>query len=261
MALVEKRRLVSELSGELDHFLATQLIDEFISMERRFIQRDWEPAELDGGQFCEILARVFYHKDSANLNHSKSFEDCVRYIENDQTTHLIQPRHLALHTIRVLKTVYKFRSQRGAVHISPTYTPNHMDSKFIVESLRWAMNETLRIFWAGDRESVARAIRELLQFDVPCVGSFEDILLVQRTDLAADEELLVLLHYAGEKGFTRGELGRHAGCSPPSVTRAIQKLQAPDSRQIVLLPSGHFRLTDLGSKRIREQLASKLLLQ
>jgi hypothetical protein len=32
------------------------------------------------------------------------------------------------------------------------------------------MNETLRIFWNGDRELVAKAIRELLQFDVPCIG-------------------------------------------------------------------------------------------
>jgi hypothetical protein len=47
--------------------------DEFISAERRFIQRDWGPAELDGGQFCEILARTLYHQDSGNLNHTKNF--------------------------------------------------------------------------------------------------------------------------------------------------------------------------------------------
>jgi hypothetical protein len=261
MGLVERTALVGQISPPLDHFLATQLIDEFVSMERRFIQRDWEPAELDGGQYSEVLARILYHMDSGNLNRTKDFSDCLSYIENDTNPHAVLPRHDALHVGRLLRTVYKFRSQRGAVHISPTYTPNHMDSKLLIESVRWSMNETLRIFWQGDREAVAKAIRELLQFDVPCIGKFEDVLLVQRTDLTAEEEILVLLHYAGEKGFSRAELGRHCKAAPSTVTRVIQKLESPDYRQIVLLPGGAYRLTDLGSKRIREELADKLLLQ
>ena len=40
-----------------------------------------------------------------------------------------------------------------------------------------------------------------------------------------------------------------------------KRLEAPDSRQIVLLGSHRYRLTGLGSRRIREQLADKLLLQ
>lgn len=179
-------------------------------------------------------------------------------IENEQVTHAIQPRHESLHLTRVLRTVYKFRSQRGAVHISPHYTPNHMDSKFVIESIRWCINEVLRIFWQGDREKVAKTIRELLQFEVPCIGRFEEVLLVQRTDLTAEEEVLVLLHYAGEVGFSRYELGSYAQYSASSVTKALQKLASPQFRQIILLSNDQYRLTDLGSKRLREELADKL---
>lgn len=230
-------------------------------MEQRYIQQDWEPAELDGGQFCEILARILYHADSGNLNLSKSLDDCLKYVDNDAVAHAITPRHTALHLARVMRTIYKFRSQRGAVHISPVYTPNHMDSKLVIECARWCMNETLRIFWRGGRDEVAKAIRELLQFDVPCIGRFEEVLLVQRTDLTAEEELLVLLHYAGESGFSRTELGRAAQFSATSVTRSLQKLTSPQIRQVVALPSGRYRLTDLGCKRVREELSEKLLLQ
>jgi hypothetical protein len=262
MALIEKSKLLAQLSPPLDHLLTSQLLDEFISAERRFIQRDWEPAELDGGQFCEVLARILYHQDSGNLNQSKSFEDCCGYIENDQVMHAIVPRHTAIHVVRVLKTIYKFRSQRGAVHISPTYQPNHMDAKLVIENVRWAMNETLRIFWSGsDREAVAKAIRELLQFDVPCIGTFENVVMVQRTDLTAEEEVLLLLHYGGEHGLTRAEVGQYAQLQPPAVTRALQKLCAPDCRQAVLVANKRYRLSDLGSRRIREHLAHKLLLQ
>src|SRR5438132_5935199 len=107
MGLIETKSVIGQLSPPLDHFLVTQLLDEFISLERRFVLRDWEPAELDGGQFCEVLARVYYHLDSANLNPIKSFDDCLKYLENDALSHAVQPRHNVLHPARVLRTTYK----------------------------------------------------------------------------------------------------------------------------------------------------------
>jgi hypothetical protein len=263
MALVDKATLIKELSPPLDKALTESLVDEFVSLERRYIQRDWEPAQLDGGQFCEVLARIIYHQDSGNLSPAKEFDACALYIEEEkgQNKHLMQPRRDALHIIKVLRTAYKFRSQRGGVHISPTYKPNHMDSRAIMENVRWAFAETLRLFWKGsDREQVAKAIRELLQFDVPCIGKFEDVIMVQRTDLSAEEEVLVLLHYAGEQGFSRTELGKYAMVSESSVTNSLRKLIDPEHRQITLLPNKKYRLTDLGSKRIREEMPDKLLL-
>lgn len=261
MGLVEKSQLIASLAPPLDAFLATQLVDEFISMERRFIQRDWEPAELDGGQFSEILARIIYHQDSGTLNLRKEFSDCLGYVENESNSHAIIPRHDAIHLVHVLRVVYKFRSQRGAVHISPTYKPNQMDSKFLIEAVRWCMNETLRIFWNNDREQAAKAIREILQFDVPSIGVFDNILLVQRTDLSPDQEILILLHFGGEVGFTQLELKRHAQCSDYLVKKSLERLSSPGFRQIIMLNSSHYRLTDLGAKRVREELSDKLLVQ
>ena len=122
------------------------------------------------------------------------------------------------------------------------------------------MNETLRLFWKGNREVVAKAIRELLQFDVPCIGVFQEVILVQRTDLKPEEEILILLHFSGEDGFSRRDIGRVAQISSASVTRSLQKLISPRFRQIVLIAGEKYRLTDLGSKRVRDELADKLTL-
>ena len=261
LGLVERRLLIARLVPPLDLMLAEQLVDEFVSMEHRYIQRDWAPTVLDGAHFSEVLARVLYQQDSGTLNPGKEFSACLDYIEHEPNAHRILPRHDALHLAKVLRTIYKLRNQRGAVHISPTYTPNHMDSKLLVECVRWCMNETLRIFWNADREQVAKAIRELLQFDVPCIGVFEDVILVQRTDLDAEQEILVLLHFAGEAGFTRKSLGKYCRFPAPRVTEALQRLVSLQRREVVVLGNGAYRLTDLGSKRIRDQLADKLLLQ
>ena len=257
--LVNRNSLLSQLAPPLDSQLAQQLIDEFVSQERRFIQRDWEPSTLDGGQFCEVMSRILYHMDSGNLNLNKDVDKCLEYAESDQNKHTLH-RQTALHMAKVARTVYKFRSARGAVHISPTYKANHMDSKLVLEGVRWLFSETLRIWWKDDREQVAAAIRELLQFDVPAVGKFEDVLMVQRTDLSASDEILVMLHYAGETGFSRKEVGRYVLHSAPRITEALQHLTGPKSRHIVNLPNGNYRLTDLGSKYVRESLTDKLFI-
>jgi hypothetical protein len=260
MALIDKATLIAQIAPPFDTFLATQLMDEFVSLERRYILRDWEPAQLDGGHFCEVLARVLYHQDSGNLNLSRDFEACSSYIYNDNVPHAIN-RADAKMLFMALTVVHKFRSKRGIAHVSPTYSANHMDARYMMEAVRWAMVEALRIFWTGDRDAAAKAIQELLRFDVPCVGKFEDVLLVQRTDLRPEEEILVLLHYAGARGFTRRELGNHAKCSAVAVTRAINALLSPQRREIVQVADGRFILTDLGQKDLRENHAAKLLLE
>src|SRR5436309_3372949 len=144
--LVNRNSLLSQLAPPLDSQLAQQLIDELVSQERRFIQRDWEPSTLDGGQLCEVMSRILYHMDSGNLNLNKDVDKCLEYAESDQNKHTLH-RQTALHMAKVARTVYKFRSARGAVHISPTYKANHMDSKLVLEGVRWLFSETLRIWW------------------------------------------------------------------------------------------------------------------
>jgi hypothetical protein len=258
MALIRKDELIWQLSPPLDSELIGRLIDEFISTEKRFVLRDWEPTQLDGGQFCELLSQIIYHQDSGNLNKSKDLDDCLKYIDNEQVPHALA-RQDAKYLSRVLRVVYKFRSNRGAVHISATYKPSHMDSKLVVENVRWLFAETLRLFWNSDREKVAKAVREILQFDIPAIGKFDDELLVQRVDLDAEQEILLLLHYAGEEGFTRTQIGRFARRTPPTITRALQSLIHSNSRQVILLGNPpRYRLTDLGTQRVNTQLATKL---
>src|SRR5947199_8957837 len=111
MALIDKDTLHRQLVPPLDGPLANQLLAEYISQEKRFVLRDWEPSTLDGGQFAEAAARVIYHIDSGNLNRRKSVDDCLSYIEDrkQNNRHLFPERKAAIHLTRDLRTVYKFR--------------------------------------------------------------------------------------------------------------------------------------------------------
>lgn len=260
MALVDKQQLLEELVPPLDLRLTDQLLSEYVSQEKRYILGDWEPATLDGGQFVEAAARILYHKDSGKLDRRRKVKDCLEYVEDlrQLNKHCMPDRKAALHLCKVLRTIYKFRSDRGAVHIDPVYTANQLDSRLLIESSRWVLSELLRVFWSGDRQEVTKAIREILHFEIPAVGRFEDQLLVQRTDCTAEEEILLLLHSSGENGLTRKELGRFVRKAASSVTEAMQSLH--DKREIIDLRTGCYRLTERGVRRVIEDLVSKMQL-
>jgi len=260
MTSISKATLLLAIAPPLDSILAEQLLDEFISLEKRFVLRDWEPAILDGGQFVEAAARIIYHQDSGNLNRGRTVNNCLKYIEDptNNNSHLFSNRKALLHICRVLRTIYKFRSDRGAVHIDPDYSANHIDSKLVVENSRWALSEILRLFWTGDRSQVAKAIKQIVQFDIPVIGEYGGRLLVQRTDCSAEEEILILLHHAGVDGLSRRDIGNFAQKASSTITRALQKLCSRDKLEVIQLTNGNYRLTDPGSIRVLSSIAEKL---
>ncbi len=260
MPLTSKASLLDGVAPPLDRKLVEQLLSEYISQEKRYILGEWEPATLDGGQFVEAAARLLYHRDSGKLDRRKKVDDCLKYVEDlkNQNPHHFPERKAALHIARVLRTIYKFRSDRGAIHIDPEYTANQLDSRLVIDNSRWTLSEVLRLFWSGNQQQVAKAIREILQYEIPAVGKYEDQLIVERKDCTAEEETLLLLHYAGEAGLLRKDLGRFVRKAASKVTEAIQALQ--EKREVIALKGSRYRLTNLGARRVMKDLATKLKL-
>jgi hypothetical protein len=262
MPRIDKQTLIASICPPLDPQLTNQLLDEFVSQERRYVLRDWEPATLDGGQFAEAAARILYHQDSTNLNRTRSVDQCLTYVEDptNNNTHHYPNRKSALHTARVIRTIYKFRSDRGAVHIDPNYTANHLDSKLVIENSQWVLSEILRVFWTGGPSDVAAAVRAIIEYDVPVIGNYEGRLLVERVDCTVEEEILILLHHAGENGLSRAQLGQYVQKPSPRISESLTRLSSPQMRQILKLQNGNYRLTNLGIQRVLQDLATKLLI-
>lgn len=257
---MEAPALIAALSPPLDNVLIEQLVSEFLAAERRYVLRDWEPSTLDGGQFAEVAARIVYHLDSGNLNRRKSVDDCLKYVEDpsNRNPHSFPQRRAALHLCKVLRTVYKFRSQRGAVHIDPDYTANELDSMLVMALVRWTMSEMLRLFWSADRADVVRAIKEIVRYEVPAILSIDDRHLVLRTDCTVEEEVLLLLHNVGEAGLSTSEIAASTPRANSSVRRAISDLASAKTREIVRRVDGRYTLTPNGSRRVSQELGERL---
>lgn len=207
---------------------------------------DWEPATLDGGQFCEISARCIYQIDSKNPSLTKSVDGCLQYVEDQKNKngHFFPSRKDALNLCKAIRLAYKFRSSRGAVHIDPQYSANEMDSKLIMETVRWILCEIVRIFWTGNVELAARVVREIVTYRVPVVFREGCIPLVQNPSLSANEEILLLLLDSGGEGMTLLQLKASIPMHPSTVEKAAGRLRT--DRFIVNDYKGHIILTDLG---------------
>jgi len=246
--------LVAELAKSVDPVLAQQLIDEAIGVEEAFRLRRWKNTELDGGRFAEVASRIIYSIDAANVNLTKSVDDGLKYVDNDQVPHHFPERHAAIHLTKVLRSIYKLRSQRGAVHVSPTYTANEIDSRLVIESVRWILAEILRIFVTSDRDRLAETIRSLARFPQPLIRIYGEKALLQSTSFTAEEEVLAHLMFADD-GLTQPALVSLIPKDAAGVRRAIAKLTSSGFRQVVLR-SGRLLITDLGIARIESKVSS-----
>ena len=243
------------LQANVDSRLATQLIDESVALEENFLLKRWKYTELDGGRFAEVAARITYSIDSQNVSVTKSVDDCLKYIDNQQVPHHFPEPQSAIHLAKVIRAIYKLRSQRGAVHVSPTYTANEIDSRFILEASRWVLAELLRLFVTGDREEVAEIVRELARFPQPLIRTYQDVPLLQSVRFTTQEEVLVHLFHAPD-GRSLADLIAAIPKAPSGVRQAVKDLQGPKVRQVVVR-SGRVLITDLGIRRIEERLASE----
>jgi hypothetical protein len=253
---VTPAQLTAALAASIDSQLAAQLVEESTSLEEAFILRKWKYSELDGGRFAEVAARIVYSVDSGNLSLTRSVDDCLKYIDNQQVVHHFPEKYAAIHLAKVIRAVYKLRSQRGAVHVSATYTANEIDSRLIVEAARWILADLLRIFVTKDRNEIATVIRGLARFPQPLIRTYEDLPLLQAVSFTTEEEVLAHLLNAVD-GLNIGDLISLIPKDQSGVRRAVRKLASPQVRQTVER-SGRWIITDLGIKRIEQRISREL---
>jgi hypothetical protein len=161
---ISTTQLITELSTAVDATFAQAIVESYVEMQQRFLAGDWKPAELDGGRLCEAVSRALYQLDSGVVTHSELPGTLCDWLEdfNKKRSHNLAEgdrRHLC----KAIRLVYKFRSDRGPVHISPIYTANYMDSMLILHVGKWMFAEFLRLAWTADKQVIAETIAQIVQ--------------------------------------------------------------------------------------------------
>ncbi len=251
-------KLISDLSAVIDPALAKQVVESYVEMEQRFVAGDWQPAELDAGRLCEAVSRALLQLDSGRVNHAllpgKIRE---RLIDEEQKfSHNLssKDRH---HLAKVIDMVYKFRSDRGAVHISKDYSANQMDSVLVLHAGKWIFADLLRLTLKKDEKALAELIAQLVQLEHSIIHVLDGKPMVLIREISAPEEVLVHLSNADGKRLNRAKLREFCTHQKPdTVNAAIKRLIA--TKDVRVADDGDIALTPNGEKKLIETIMPKL---
>lgn len=252
---ITPEQLKRDIAVIVDPALAQQLVDSYTKMQKRYYVGDWKPAELDGGQFCEAVARAIYQVDMGFITHEFLPGDIASQLKSKSAPHTLDAKDRD-HFCRVLQTTYKFRNDRGVAHISPVHTANHLDATLIIATVKWLFAEFLRLAWKKERNEVVAIIEAIVQLEHPLIHELDGKPLVLSSVLSASEELLMLLQHSSGGRYTRDELKQYTYASPAAVTTALSRLS--DNKQVRISDKGQVVITPLGEERVREEILPKL---
>jgi hypothetical protein len=255
------KQLTDELAKVVDPALAEAAVSSYVEMQQRFLAGDWQPTELDGGRLCEAIARACYQLDSGIITHSQLPKEICGKIEDEPNAH---PHNLDMkdrrHITRAIGLVYKFRSDRGSVHISPDYSADFMDSMLMVHAAKWILAEFLRIVWTKDKAVIAETIAQIVQLEYSLIHVLEGIPLVLDEKVSAPEELLLLLNNAEGHKLPRSKLMELAkNNTEVSLNVAFSRLSKTNEIRATST-AGELALTPKGQKRVIEKIIPKLKL-
>ena len=119
--------------------LRTPLIDCYNSIVSNYMEHKWEPSELNGGKFCEIVYSIIsgYVAGSFPANPSKppNIVDACQALGKIPPNHgLIGDRSVRILIPRVIPFLYEIRNNRGVGHVGGDVDPNFMDATAVVNT-------------------------------------------------------------------------------------------------------------------------------
>ena len=256
------KQLISELVTVLDPANATSVVESYVEMQQRFLAGDWQPSELDGGRLCEAVARCCYQLDSGIVTHSQLPNELCTKIEDEKNQHQhILGLHERTHICKAIGLVYKFRSARGSVHISPIYKADYMDSMLMVHAGKWIFAEFLRLAWKKDKAVIAEMIAQVVQLEYSLIHELDGIPLVLQSNISAPNELLLLLNHAEGHKLAKDELIKQAkNSTPKSLSVALSRLLKENEIRNTTT-AGEVALTPKGQKRVIEKIIPSIKVQ
>lgn len=184
--------------------LVDALQNEFQKIHQQFFLGRWEPSQLDGGRFAEIILRIIEYKNGGSFT-SIGRRINRKVIVNSARGNGAIPESLRLQIMTIAGLILDFRNDRDVAHVG-TIKVNGMDSSFVIHASNWVMAELVRLETGLKPEEAQAEIDKLIERKVPIVEDFGGRLKCSSPKLKTPEEILVLCNGKYPKRVADDEL-------------------------------------------------------
>ncbi len=182
--------------------LRAELIGSYRNITGNFIERRWEPAELNGGKFAEVVFTIVGGAIDgtfpAKAKKPPKMVDACRALEGRPATTVPGDRSLRVHIPRALVFLYDIRNQRGVGHVGGDVDPNAMDASAVVAMASWIMAELVRIFHNVSTQEAQDTVEALVARKTPMIWEVEPggNKRVLDANMGAKDQVLMFLHHS-----------------------------------------------------------------
>ena len=216
--------------GEIPETLRNELFDTFNEILTNFRMNRWEPAELNGGKFCEVVYSII----KGNIDQSypaKAYKppnmvDACKDLEKNQDS-----RSFRIQIPRMLVALYEIRNNRGVGHIGGDVNPNHMDANVVVAMCKWVLAELIRVFHDCHIDVAVASVEALTNREVPIIWEVDSTKRVLDTSLSKRDRVLILL-YSSTESVYESDMIRWLEEKHPSNLRSKVLLPLHDEKYI-----------------------------
>jgi hypothetical protein len=181
--------------------LRMPLLESYREIGTNFAEHRWEPSELDGGKFCEVVYAIISGFLSGSYPSAPSKPRNMLAACQALESAPSDPARLGDHSVRILipralPYLYDIRNTRGVGHIGGDVNPNFMDATVVYGTASWILAELIRIFHGTSIEEAQATVDALVERRISLVWKIEGIGIkrVLEPSMNAADQTLVLLY-------------------------------------------------------------------
>lgn len=177
--------------------LRQPLLETFSTIVRNYRESRWEPSELNGGKFCEVVYSILRGHVDGNFppapSKPRNMVEACKALENSGAGF---PRAVRIQIPRMIVALYEIRNNRGVGHVGGDVDPNHMDARVVLEMAKWILADLVRIFHPKNisTEEATGLVDSLVERTVPAVWRIGDVRRVLDAGLKIRQQVLLLLY-------------------------------------------------------------------
>jgi hypothetical protein len=179
--------------------LRDPLLKSYEEIVLNYLEHRWEPSELNGGKFCEVvysiisgaLGGAFLSAPSKPSNMQAACRALEQIMADPARP---GDRSLRILIPRLLPALYEIRNNRGVGHVGGDVDPNYLDATAIQQLASWILAELIRIFHSISTNEAQETVDALVERKHPLVWEFEETRRVLDPKMLKSDQTLLLLH-------------------------------------------------------------------
>ncbi|MFN3623983.1 MAG: hypothetical protein ACK4TP_07965 [Hyphomicrobium sp.] len=230
--------------------LRGELLAAYQDIMSNYLERRWEPAELNGGKFCEVVYSivngVLTGTMPAKASKPANMLTACRALENvSPDANRVGDRSLRIMIPRLLPVLYEVRNNRGVGHVGGDVVPNHMDAEAVQAMASWVMAELVRIFHGISVDEAKETVDALVERKTPLIWEVGGLKRVLNPELGAKDQVLLFLHHS--TGWVAVD----------DLFKWVEYSNASMFRSAVLKPLHKLRLIEYDADQARARISPK----